>query len=176
MLVEVGPAHADVLIEAIVCLALAPHVYLIAALKRVAGEEHKAAILTALVRSPDLVDVVVARGWTSDAAPVLLEVLARRAPDLSLGWILAAARVARPEDYDNLRFQVARGLNPYETWLGIRSLPGMEPLAEFVRAEWSKSSRRGRIQGVDPVGCNRSELWRYGRAGGAGEASGQSSG
>jgi hypothetical protein len=136
MLERIGPRHAAVLIEPLVYLEhFNGSNYVVEALQRIVQEGHKTLILQFLPLSQDLVDVLVAKGWTRDAAPTLLKVLAERSPWLDIDWTEAAATVARPDHYADLKFQLAHGNNPWHVWKAIRDLPGMD-LDSFVEGEW----------------------------------------
>ena len=133
----VGGKHVDVLLEPLVHLdSVNAGSYLIEAMKELADESHKDLILESLADVPRLIAVVVAKGWTESAAPTLLRALEKRSRHLHPDWVTAAARVARPQHYDHLKFQLAEGQDPAGVWLAIRDLPGMEPLDEFVDTTW----------------------------------------
>lgn len=141
-LMRVGSENVDVLIEPLVHLVrFDGSFHLVEALKGLAGNEHRHLVLQSLPLAPELIDVVVAKNWTAAAAPILLETLAQRSPMLDFGWIVAAASIAGPPHYDDLKWHLAHGLNPWPLWLAIRGLPGMEPLDEFVAAEWRSTTR-----------------------------------
>lgn len=118
-------------------------VYLVEALKALVREEHKDLILKSLPSAQVLVKVVLAHGWTEDAAPILLERLAdRRAwtiASLPHEWIEAVASLKRRESYEGLKTYFYYGLNRYDTWKEIRGLPGMDLKAEVERLwSWAK--------------------------------------
>jgi len=140
LLRKAGRRNLDVLIEPLVCL---PNhggaLYLVAALNSLVGEADKALILGRLGEAPSLMAVVLARGWVADARPLIAKVLSERSPGLPLDWVVAAAQVARPEDYDDLRFQLSHTGNPLPVWRAIRDLPGMEPLDDLVELEWRRA-------------------------------------
>jgi hypothetical protein len=143
LLEKVGGANADLLVEPLVVLPhLAGSPYLVEALKAVIGDQHKKLILDNLPDCQELAEIVVAKGWTADAAPTLLRVLAERSPYLFTDWVEAAAPIARPENYDDLKFQLANGSNPFHVWKAIRGLPGMEPLDECIERTWRASTRK----------------------------------
>jgi len=138
LLERVGPANVDVLIEPLVNVQiLNGDIYLVEALRALVAEEHKDLILTSLPSAQELVKVVLARGWTVDAAPILLERLAdRRAwtnTSLPPEWIEAVASLKRPDSYKDLKTYFYYGLNRYDTWKQIRGLPGMDLTAEVER-------------------------------------------
>jgi hypothetical protein len=143
LLRRVGSDNVDVLVEALLHFPLAvwPSTYVIEAIKSLVEDRHKQLILDAMPSNPasqGLVEVVVAKDWTADAAPTLLRVLAERSPHTmpSLEWIRAAARVARPESYGDLKFWFVHGPSPIHVWREIRRLPGFEPLDELVAERW----------------------------------------
>ena len=139
LLQRVGSAHVEQLVEPLVYLGgFNGSNYVIEALKELVEERHKSAILMFLPYSQDLVEVVVARKWTRDAAPILLKGLSERSPYLSQNWIEAAAMIAGPQNYGDLKFQLANGTNPWSIWLAIRGLPGMGPLDSVVLEAWHR--------------------------------------
>jgi hypothetical protein len=144
LLERVGAANVDVLIEPLVNVdILNGDVYLVEALKTLVREEHKDLILKSLPSAQELVKVVLARGWTEDAAPILLERLADRRAwtnrSLPSEWIEAVASLKRPESYEGLKTYFYYGLNRYDTWKEMRSLPGMDLKAEIERLwSWAK--------------------------------------
>lgn len=143
-LAKVGGTNLDVLIEPLVYVPGVDGVpYLLEAIKLVATEEHQGVVLESLATCHWLVEVVVAKGWTKQAAPILLRVLAERSPRLLTDWVRAAAQVARPENYHDLVFQLRSNASPLSVWESIRSLPGMEPLDEVVGEMW-RTAHMGR--------------------------------
>lgn len=126
---EIGGEHVDVLLEALELLPV-PQVYISAALIALVDDGHKQLILGRLRNQPTLVEIVAERGWTRDAAPVLLESIRSR-DQLETRWVEVAATVARPEHYKDLLWHVVNGMNPYPAWLAIRKLPGMPQILEL---------------------------------------------
>ncbi len=142
-LAEVGTEHADILLEPLVHLdRIGPDVHLLGALERVAGAEHKALVLAALLENHRLLDVVTTHDWTEAAAPILVRVLGERSEHLDPDWVVAAAAVAGPDHYDDLRFHLVRGQGHLRVWQAIRDLPGMEPLDDLVGTAWEATPRR----------------------------------
>jgi hypothetical protein len=154
LLRRVGPKHANVLVEALVLFpqARGPSLYVIEALKSIARDEHKQFIIDSMAASAvtqHLVDVIVAKGWTTDAAAILLSVVAERSPHMTptTAWVEAAARVARPENYADLRFQLVNGPDAYRVWKAIHELPGMAPLDALVAETWQLRTRESSHEG-----------------------------
>jgi hypothetical protein len=138
LLAKVGPSHADVLVEPLLHPSLlGGDIYLIEALKSLAGEEHKKLVLDALPIAHELVVIVRERGWTEDSAPTLLKVLADRPwwthNSLPTEWIEAVADLKRPETYESLKTYFYYGHNRYHTWMAIRGLPELALDAEVER-------------------------------------------
>ena len=134
---RVGPDHVDVLIEPFeMRLFFNGGMYLTEALKSLVTEDHKKLILDKLSEAPQLVEIVVLRGWTKDAAPTLFEKLAERDSYLNTDWVKAAASVATPSQYDDLKYQLRHGGNPYHVWTAIKDLPRMGSLESIVVAAW----------------------------------------
>ena len=141
LLKKVGPAHVDVLLEPLLYEGL--DTYLIVALKSLVGEEHKDLILESLPIVRELIEVVLIRKWTDEAAPTLLKVLADRdswaREILPTEWIEAVAELKRPESYEDLKAYFCYGDNRYITWKAIRGLPGMELKPEVEKLwQWAK--------------------------------------
>lgn len=137
LLERVGTENADLLIEPLAHVDLEGlDLYLVQALKRLTNSTHKELVLGALPRTPALIALVVSHDWTEDAAPILFRALKKRSRHLHPDWVVAAATVAGPEHYDDLKFQLAEGQHPLGVWNAIRALPGMEPLDEFIGRVW----------------------------------------
>jgi hypothetical protein len=138
---RVGGAHVDVLLEPLQHLErLGPDLYLIEAVGRLADGMHREMVLATLPYAEELIAVVIAKHWTQAAAPILMRVLAKQSRYLDPRWAIAAAEVAGPEHYADLRFQVAEGQSPLEVWKAIRELPGMEPLDAPVEEMWRQAT------------------------------------
>jgi len=153
-IVRVGPEHVDVLIEPLVHLAhFNGEIYVVEALKKLVTDDHKDQVLTNLAAAPALVGVVVHRGWTEDAATTLFKVLAERDPYLDVDWVEAAASVAGPEQYEDLKFHLRRNVNHFNVWKAIRDLPGIEPLEPSIVSAWRGTSRED-----DPYGWGQLAL------------------
>jgi len=146
-LARVGGEHVDVLIEPLRYLShFNGDIYVTEALKALVTEEHKALVLEHLAAAPELVEVVVERGWTRDAAPTLLKTLARRSQYLDVDWIEAAASVAGPEQYEDLKFHLRHNDNAYVVWQAMRDLPGIEPLEPSIMSAWRGTRRKASYQ------------------------------
>jgi len=136
LLTMVGPEHVDVLLEPLLHRTnLDGDIYLLEALKSLVQDDHKDLILGSLPRAPELVGVVQRRGWTNEAAPILLRILGNRPGGrwyLPQSLIKAVAELRRPESYADLRDYFHHGQNHYDTWKAIRDLPGLdlEPVVE----------------------------------------------
>lgn len=151
---RVGPEHVDVLIEPLVHLAhFNGDLYVVEALKILVTDDHKDQVLASLAAAPALVEVVVHRGWTQDAATTLFNVLAERDPYLDVDWIEAAASVAGPEQYEGLKFYLRQNVNHFTVWEAIRDLPGIEPLEPSIVSAW-----RGTSRDDDPYGWGQLAL------------------
>jgi len=139
LLAPVARDHPAILVEAAVHADLqGAESYVTWALTRSMGEGNKRLLIDALDDAPWLVSVVAERGWAEDAAPALLRGLKTRSTYLLPDWVTAAAQVAGPDQYADLRFQMAEGQDPVAYWLAIRDLPGMGPLDGFVDATWKR--------------------------------------
>lgn len=144
LLSMVGAGHVDVLIEPLRFVpVLNESDVLVSAIGALVSEEHKVLVLGALAHVPDLIDVVVEREWTSDAAPVLLRALGERSINLDTRWVIAAAEICGREHHNDLRFHLLNGPNPRQIWMAIRGLPNMDPLDALVGSAW-ESARAGR--------------------------------
>ena len=115
--------------------------YLVAALSRLAGEEHKSLIIGTLPHSPELLSVVVSHGWIQDARGVILSGLRSRDPNLSTEWIIVAARLGEEEIHDALIHLFIKSLNPRRIWETLVDLESMAPLGKAVEQGWSAVKR-----------------------------------
>lgn len=142
-LARVGGEHVGVLIEPLRYLShFNGDIYVTEALKALVTEEHKTLVLEHLAAAPELVEVVVDAGWTRDAASTLFKTLARRSPYLNVNWIEAAASVAGPEQYEDLKFHLRHNDNAYVVWQAMRDLPGIEPLEPSIMSAWRGTGRQ----------------------------------
>ena len=142
LLKMVGPEHVDVLLQPLLRrMILNGDIYLVEALKSLVQEDHKDLILGSLPRVPELINIVQLRGWTNEAAPILLRILGNKPGGsryLPHGLIEAVAELRRPESYADLRDYFYHGQNRYSTWKAIRDLPGLE-LEAVVERLWSRA-------------------------------------
>jgi hypothetical protein len=137
----VGPEHVDALLDPLVHQPLlSADIYLIEALKSLVTEDHKKLVFDSLPRKPALVSIVRLRGWTPEAAPILLKILANKPnhtwylpPDL----IEAVAGLGRPGTYRLLRDYFLDGQNHYSTWRIIKDLPELD-LGATVQCLWQR--------------------------------------
>ncbi|MEM8884160.1 MAG: bZIP transcription factor [Planctomycetota bacterium] len=140
LLARVGPAHVDALIEPLVLVPiLNGSNYLVEALKKVTTDQHKELVLKNLASAWELIEVVLVRGWTKDAAPILLRVLADREAwsrqTLPPEWIEAVVALERADTKKALRTYFYYGQNRYLVWKSIRRVPGLD-LREDVSELW----------------------------------------
>lgn len=150
LLKKVGPDHIDVLMEP---LLYAPFpngdLYLTTALESLVTNAHKDLVLGRLQLCRQVVSIVVSRGWTQDAAPVLLTVLADHASwkpsaggaTLPHEWVEAVASLKRPESYGDLKAFFYEDGNRYQAWLAIKDLPGVL-LDSDIAAVWAWAKKR----------------------------------
>jgi hypothetical protein len=136
---EVGRAHVDVLVDALVAAERArgwppPAPWLTWAILALSDESSKKVILDALPTSHDLVECVVLHGWQADARETLLHGLRNNPRYLPPSWIQAVALLRDPLTYEALLLYLAEGGNPYHTWRAIRELPGLDARETVARA------------------------------------------
>lgn len=112
MLMKVGGEHLDVLIDA---LDRDLRYYAIEAVPRLAEEGHKKLILQKLAQKPNLVKVVVSRGWEQDAKEILTRKLDEWPDSLPREWIEAVAAFEDPKTYDGLIDYLVFGSNKSHT-------------------------------------------------------------
>ncbi len=136
MLARVGAGHIDVLVQAAEYSPMAD-VYVVWAIDRLARPEHKALVLDALPRLPELVQVVLARGWLEDAKGTLVEGLRYR-ECLPTEWVQAVASFKDPDTYAGLKYYFVHGANRRDTYGAIKHLPGIE-LSDAVAQAWRRS-------------------------------------
>lgn len=98
-----------------------------------AGPDHKDAVLARLIEEPELVRVVVRKGWVKDAKPIL-ELRLRQMPMyLPTEWIAAVASFRDPETYGALKAYLVSGMNRTQTFEAIKAIPDIaleNPVAE----------------------------------------------
>ncbi len=140
MLEQVGPANVDVLVSEMTTAGFATGQYLEWALEDLVKPQDKALIISHLGESPDLIGIVLDRGWTADARNVLLSALRKHPQYLPTEWINAIAALKDPTTYDDLKWYLAHGLNPNHTFEAICDLPGID-LTDAVATAWERSWR-----------------------------------
>jgi len=143
MLMKVGPANLDVLLDS---LSHSQgfnfgfgmmHMYIMAAVKALAGNEHKEMILKHLAQERELSEIVLEKGWSEDAKSILTDALRERATRLPREWIEAVASFKDPATYDSLKWYLANGDSPSMTYEAIKDLPGIE-LSQEVAECWER--------------------------------------
>jgi len=138
MLTLVGPEHVDVLVRAANWTPMAD-VHVVPAIRRLAGPEHKDLILDALPRLPELVRVVLDRGWLDDARETLVAGLRHHPDYLPTEWTEAVASFRDPDTYEELKHYLVYGTNRVQTYRAIRDLPGIE-LSDAIADAWRHAS------------------------------------
>ena len=135
MLARVGPENVDILVDALAG-GPASDMYIMAAVNRLAREEHKQIVLDALPFTHGLAEVVLRKGWAEDARETLLAELRTGPTHLPREWIQAVCSLRDPTTYpDMLKFFVW-GDNRWETYRTIRLLPGID-LDKAVADAWA---------------------------------------
>jgi hypothetical protein len=123
---------------------------LLQAITRGVTESQKAQVIAALPENPDLLEVVLNRGWETDAHDAIYKLLASPQP-LSYQAIQAAASFHDPATYPRLlaAFEAAPDRDRYDL---LRTLPGLaQPLSDAVARQWRNPDHvlRGNGQGLD---------------------------
>ncbi len=142
MLMEVGPQNVDVLIE--VARDGVPWArYAVEAIKSLATEAHKPAILAALPQQKRLSAVVYSKGWSEDAREILLQGMRNYSGYLPSEWLRAVASFRDPGTYDLLKAYMINGWNRHSTYRIIRTLPGIDLWRALPQA-WENARTSGR--------------------------------
>lgn len=134
---RVGSGNVDLLID-FLDSDHESHFFLISAIKALANDSNKKSILDGLAINPELVEVVVQRGWEQDAKQTLVKELEDAGEYLPTEWIVAVARLRDPATYPLLRNYFVRGSNKHSTYEAIKYLP-IEDLAGAVKDAWQAS-------------------------------------
>lgn len=95
LLSKIGRQHPSVLIDAMQMNGLRHYVEY--AIPTVDWTKHQDLVLRNLAEAPELVTVVIRRGWLDEAAPTLVDELSHR-QRLPIEWVRAAATVATPDE------------------------------------------------------------------------------
>lgn len=132
MLEKVGSENLEILIEA----DRIHGCYIQAAIKHLAGPEHKDLILKHLNRHHGLVEIVLEKGWVSEARGTLIEKL-KTGRYLPIAWIKVVATFKDPTTYDDLKDYLINGNNRNSTYNAIKNLPGID-LADAVEKAWKR--------------------------------------
>jgi len=155
LLKKTGADHVDVLLEPLLYEDRSPtDIYLIEALKAVAREKDKPLVMEYLPLVRDLVQVVLIRDWTEEAAPTLLAALKDRESWLPPGgnlppeWIEAVVELNRPGYDADLRTYFVDGPNRYRTWRAIGRLKRIDLTTE-IEELWHTREGDGIDQATD---------------------------
>lgn len=134
---RVRAAHADVLIEPLIYFPnRSENLYLRLALENILGDHQKSLVVGWLSECPDLISIVLARGWVRGAREQILDELRGRSPTMDADWITAAAQVVTAEDVGDLRWQLRHGAHPRRTWIALQGVLGKMDLATMVNSTW----------------------------------------
>lgn len=136
MLAAVGHDHLDQLFAAINTRGL--RYYTKDAIAMLVTEDDRQMVVDKLTQQPDLVEVVVDRGWVDAARNVLIDEMTRRRPDLPGEWIEAVAQMHDASTYDSLKWYFVNGDNQAYTFQCIQYLPGIE-LNDAVAEAWKRA-------------------------------------
>jgi hypothetical protein len=137
MLIDVGHENIDELVLAVRGSDYGLR-YLAAAIKALATNEDKERLISALYDRPELVEVIMAKGWTHDAEGILIKKLHENMGYLPSEWIAAVASLQNPSTYDDLASYFADGQNRRLTYKYISKLPGID-LTTAAPIAWEKS-------------------------------------
>lgn len=137
MLAAVGPGNVDVLIEAMDDYNMAD--YCVRVLSQLVCEQDKELVLQALPAHKELIRVVSARGWSSDARKMLIAGLAARPRYLPHAWIRAVAAFQEPETYPDLIAYFRQCSRPDDVYRVIHLLPGIH-LKPTVDDIWQEAA------------------------------------
>jgi hypothetical protein len=129
------PDHLDVLLAGLPAIGVPAKTLLLQAITRGATESQKDRIIAALPDNPDLMEVVLNRGWEADAHDAIYKLLAASQP-LSYQTVQAIASFHDPATYPRLlaAFEAAPDSQLYDL---LRTLPGLaQPLSDAVARQW----------------------------------------
>ncbi len=137
MLARVGRENLDALLR--VARSYRPEMrYVVEAVKMLATEEDRPAVMAALRQHPPLIKVVSARGWTAGARDVLVALLREKPRYVPSDWIRALAAFEDPSTYGLLTDYLVNGLNRHLTYKYVKDLPGID-LAGAIPLAWENS-------------------------------------
>jgi len=134
-LASLAPDHLEVLLAGLSAIGNPAKTTLLQAINSGVTESQKARIIAALPENPDLLEVVLNRGWEADAHDAIYKLMASPQP-LSYQAIQAIASFHDPATYPRLlaAFEAAPGREVYDL---LRTLPGLaQPLSEAVARQW----------------------------------------
>ena len=133
---EVGPENAELLIEALDRFP-SNHYHLESAIRGIAHERSKKAILEGLPLHPNaLLDIILAKSWEEAAKPTLEKMLKDAGnQSVSPKLIRAIANLRDPALYPQLRKYFVSGINSSDTYEVIKDLP-IENMEGAVAEAW----------------------------------------
>jgi len=135
-LVALAPDHLDVLLDALPVVPEPAHRAVLQAITQGAMEAQKPLVIAALPADPDLMPVILQRGWVADARGAIYQLMAGGKP-LSYATIQAIISLQDPATYPRLLAEFTAHPSP-EVYDLIRRLPGLAaPLAGVLAADWA---------------------------------------
>ncbi len=137
MLAEAGRHHLEPLVDAVGMSDTMDH-YLLQAIRVAATDADKTAVLSALVRKPQLIDVISARGWLEEAKPILLAEVKNGRAVSNRNWLRTLGQVRDAEIEEVLVESFIAGPNRPATFQMIQHQRGLD-LGFVVAEAWSKA-------------------------------------
>ena len=135
-LAALAPDHLDVLLDALPVVPEPAHRAVLQAITQGAMETQKNLVIAALPADPDLMPVILQRGWVADARGAIHQLMAGGKP-LSYATIQAIISLQDPATYPRLLAEFTAHPSP-EVYDLIRRLPGLAaPLAGVLAADWA---------------------------------------
>lgn len=133
------PAHLDILLGGLPAMSSASRQTVINAIQFGAMDAQKPIILEALLKEPDLAQVVIARGWLDDASTEIYQ-LAQSSRRLPHSALQAIAWFHDPQTYPRLLEEFAASPS-LGTEAVLSSLPGLAPQIDAIVArQWHEES------------------------------------
>lgn len=136
ILAKLGRKHPAVLIDAMLMNGLRHYVEY--AIPAVDWSDHKELVMRNLTTAPELVKIVIRRGWLSDAAPTLIAELSHQ-QHLPIEWVRATATVAKPGDQEAFvnYFVQSGSWQMNDVYQVIRRIEGLD-LDDAVARAWDQ--------------------------------------
>lgn len=113
---------------------------MLTAIKRNIKDSQKQLVIDKLSSTPELIQIVIDKGWLNDAKEILYSSIKSRERYYNTEWINAVSQVADKTIYPYLIHYLVHGMNRFWTFEYIKDLPSID-LKESVQYLWKNRNK-----------------------------------